>query len=160
MYFLDNKELITLFPTPLFKGKLNDKSLCDDIARKLRDHRALKKGSFEAKNFISTDMLQDDPEFEELSNLVMRESEAVLNWYGVKRDSHYISNLWGNITNPNHRHPVHMHPNCLLSGLIYITTPENCGGTAFVDPRPAARMFEPNYHQMNEWNSGMFLNFP
>ena len=27
--------------------------------------------------------------------------------------------MWANITHPNHRHHLHIHPNCLLSGILW-----------------------------------------
>lgn len=157
---LDNREIITLFPTLLFKGKVKDMELVNTMERKARMLKTLGKGHLEHKNFVSADNLQENEDFEPLAELVLQESNNVLDFYGVIRESHYISNMWCNITNPNHRHPVHIHPNCFMSGIIYLTAPEKCGMTAFSDPRPGARIFEPNYRQMNEANSGLFRHQP
>jgi uncharacterized protein (TIGR02466 family) len=59
------------------------------------------------------------------------------------------------ITNANHRHSSHIHPNCILSGIFYVRTPKDCGPIVFSDPRPAARVFEPDYFSMNDYNSGV-----
>jgi uncharacterized protein (TIGR02466 family) len=151
--------ITTLFPTPLISGQLQDMTLCDRLEKVILKMRDEKLGNFEAGNFVTNDQLhlmENYPDIEEFSNLALAESANFLDFLRVKRDTHYITNMWANVTNPNHRHPVHMHPNCLVSGLLYIKTPEDCGGTAFVDPRPAARVFEPSYEQMFEYNAGLF----
>jgi uncharacterized protein (TIGR02466 family) len=95
----------------------------------------------------------------ELVGLIMAEAGQVLDAFKIKRDSHYITNMWGNITYPNHRHHMHVHPNCLSSGIIYIKTPQNSGPTMFASPRQLSRMLEPIYTDKNELNSDVFV-FP
>jgi uncharacterized protein (TIGR02466 family) len=65
--------------------------------------------------------------------------------------------MWANITHPNHRHHMHIHPNCLFSGIVYIKTPKDCGPTTFADPRLQARMIEPTYMENNSINSAVFI---
>jgi uncharacterized protein (TIGR02466 family) len=65
--------------------------------------------------------------------------------------------MWANIANPNRRHHVHIHPNCLLSGLVYIKTPPQCGPTMFCSPRQFAQMLEPEYTRKNELNADVFV---
>jgi uncharacterized protein (TIGR02466 family) len=93
----------------------------------------------------------------DLVDVIMEESAIILDAMAVKRDSHYITNMWANIANPNRRHFMHMHPNCLLSGLIYIKTPPNCGSTAFASPRLLSKNLEPTYWRKNELNSDVFI---
>lgn len=153
-----DKKVISAFPSLIFKGRLNDLSLCDEVEKVLYSLRDRKEGSFEAGNFVTNDNLQELPELANLSRVIIDESEEVLDFFGVIRDGHYISNMWGNITDPNHRHMIHIHPNCLYSGIFYIKTPKDCGPTVFSDPRPGARILEPNYTQLNETNAGVFMN--
>lgn len=151
--------LMSLFPSPLFVGKVSDDSLCDKLVESVYKLRDEKQGSFEAGNFTTWDDLHGHQDFIHLSELVLKETYQVMDFLKVKRDNHYITGMWANITNPNHRHPLHLHPNSFLSGILYIKVPEKAGGTVFPDPRPAARVFEPSYEQMFEWNSGRFT-FP
>ena len=51
---------------------------------------------------------------------------------------------------------MHIHPNCLLSGLVYIKTPKNCGSTVFISPRQLSKNLEPTYLEKNEINSDAF----
>jgi uncharacterized protein (TIGR02466 family) len=54
---------------------------------------------------------------------------------------------------------MHTHPNCLLSGIVYIKTPKKCGPTVFASPRQLAKNLEPTYLEKNEFNADVFV-FP
>jgi uncharacterized protein (TIGR02466 family) len=154
------RQMIILFPTPIFAGKLSDVTVCDRVEKKLREMQKIGDGirhDFGKYAFLTQDNIQTLPEMKELVDLIMQESEKILDVYQIKRDSHYITNMWGNITHPNHRHHMHIHPNCLFSGIIYVKAPKNCGPTIFHDPRPQARMIEPAYTEMNNINSQSFV---
>jgi len=155
-----NKQLSSLFPTALFRAHIEDMGLVDDIKKEVLALKKSKSGFFESNNFVSKDDLQNLPQFKPLVDIVMQEGAVILDFFKVVRDSHYISNMWANITDPNHRHPVHIHPNTYLSGILYLNAPDKCGYTSFVDPRPGARVFEPSTTEQNEWNGGVFMNVP
>lgn len=127
MELLD-KEMHMLFPTALFTGKISDHSLCDRLNQKLVEMRKAGQGSRDEDGvFITPDNIHQLPEFNELSTLVLAEANEILNVYRIKRDSHYITNMWANITHPNHRHHMHIHPNCLLSGISMCACRTNAG---------------------------------
>jgi uncharacterized protein (TIGR02466 family) len=148
--------IMPLYPTPMFLGKVSDDNFVDDLTDKIYKLKEASYGTFEAGNFTTWDDLHSNSEFDELNELILNETFAAMDFLRIKRDNHYITNMWATVSNPTHRHPVHIHPNCLLSGLLYLKTPEKCGGTTFTDPRPAARVFEPTYTEMFEFNSGRF----
>ncbi len=158
---LTAKQMFTLFPTPMFTGKLSDIGLCDRIEKKLRELQKSGQGSSSPEGamlaYMTPDNLQALPGMEELVAVIMEESGIILDALAVKRDSHYIANMWANIANPNRRHSMHMHPNCLLSGLVYIKTPRNCGPTVFASPRLLTKNLEPSYFEKNEFNSDVFI---
>lgn len=156
---LSQKEMFLLFPSGFFTGKLPDIALCDRIEKKLRDmqtsgHGSVSNGHMRA--FTTSDNLQSLPEMKELVALIMEESEQILDAYKVKRASHYISNMWANIASPNRRHLAHAHPNCLLSGLVYIRTPQGCGNTLCYLPRAFSNAIIPELLEKNELNADTF----
>jgi uncharacterized protein (TIGR02466 family) len=157
---LTGKQMYMLFPTPMFTGKLADISLCDRIEKKLQQLRAAGQGTFSPEGamlaYMSSDDLHTLPEFKELVDVIVEESGIILDALAVKRDAHYITNMWANIANPNRRHFMHMHPNCLLSGLVYIKTPKNCGSTVFASPRLLSKSLEPTYWRKNDLNADVF----
>jgi len=161
---LTAKQVFMLFPTPLFTGKLADLSLCDRVEKKLRELQRAGLGVTASRNdimraYMSPDDLQKLPEMREMVDVILHESEQILDVYAVKRDSHYITNMWANIAHPNRRHSMHMHPNCLFSGLVYISTPKNCGPTVFASQRQLTKNLEPTYLKKNEFNADVFV-FP
>jgi uncharacterized protein (TIGR02466 family) len=155
------KQMFMLFPTPMFMGNLPDLSVCDRIEQKLQELRKAGQGNFTPEGavpaFMSRDDIQNLPEMQALVDVIMYESGQILDAYTIKRDSHYITNMWANIANPNRRHHVHIHPNCLLSGVVYIKTPPQCGPTMFCSPRQFAQMLEPEYTRKNELNADVFV---
>jgi len=158
---LTAKEIFMLFPTPMFTGKLSDIGLCDRIERKLRELQKSGKGTFSRDGALLAYMTPDDlqylPEMKELVDVIMCESGRILDAYAMKRNAHYITNMWANIAHPNRRHAMHNHPNCVLSGLVYIKTPRNCGPTVFASPRHMSKGLEPKYLKKNELNADAFI---
>jgi uncharacterized protein (TIGR02466 family) len=156
---LIDKQMQALFPTPMFTGKLSDLAACDRVEKKLREMQETGQGlqhNFADFAFLTPDNIHALPEMKELVDLIMKESGEVLDFYKIKRDSHYITNMWANITHPNHRHHMHIHPNCLISGIVYIKAPKDCGPTLFFDPRINSRMIEPTFTEKNLFNSATF----
>ncbi|MFN3657911.1 MAG: TIGR02466 family protein [Pseudolabrys sp.] len=158
---LTDKQLLMLFPTPMFMGRLPDIGLCDRIEKHVRGMRDATQGRSSPKNaspaFITSDNLHTVPEMKDLVDVVMGEAGKIFDAYAIKRDSHYITSMWANITHPNHRQNMHVHPNCLLSGLVYIKTPLSCGPTMFASPRKFTKNLEPRYLTKNELNSDFVI---
>ena len=154
------KQVMPLFPTCLFSGRISDIAACDQAEKKLRELQKSGRGTSDLSAYVTPDNIWNLDELKELVDLIMKESNEVLNFYKVKRDSHYISNMWANITHPNHRHHLHIHPNCLLSGILYVKAPKECGPTVFEDPRPGARIIEPAYTELTTYNSNRFVIAP
>lgn len=161
---LTAKQLYKLFPTPLFSGQLSDVSLCDRVEKKLRDLQRSGQGvnsiTQAMRAYMTPDNLHTVPEMKELVDVILKESGEILDVYAVKRDSHYITNMWANIAHPNRRHSMHMHPNCILSGVVYIRTPKGCGPIVFASPRQLAKGLEFTYLAKNEFNSDAFVFVP
>ena len=160
---LTGKQVFKLFPTPLFTGMLSDITICDRVEKKLRELQRTGSGTnagLAMRAYMTPDDLQNLVEMAELVDVIMRESAQILDIYTIKRDSHYITNMWANIAHPNRRHSMHMHPNCLFSGLVYIKTPKHCGPTVFASPRQLAKNLEPTYLGKNEFNADVFVMPP
>ena len=158
---LTARQVVILFPTPMFTGKLSDIGICDRVEQTIRELQKSGKGRSSPKGagpaFMTSDNLHTLPAMKELVDVVMGESKKVLDAYSIKRDSHYITSMWANITHPNNRQNMHVHPNCLLSGLVYIKTPLNCAPTMFAAARRLTKNFEPEYLERNDLNSDFFI---
>lgn len=154
------REMFLLFPTGFFTGTLPDISLCDRVEKKLRELQKSGQG-YTAKtylrNYMTPDNLQTLPEMKELVDIILEETKAILDVYRVKRDSHYITNMWANISSPNRRHNTHAHPNSLLSGVLYIRTPPGCGRTLFFSPRHLVNGIAPDLTAKTDLNAEVFM---
>ena len=128
---LTAKQLFMIFPTPMFTGMLPDITVCDRVEKKLREIQKTGKGHPSpgaVLAYMTPDDLQNLPEMQELNTVIMAEAGAILDAIAVKRESHYITNMWANIANPNRRHNFHIHPNCFrFSGVpsTSLITPNN-----------------------------------
>ena len=156
-----DRHFMSVFPTYIFKCSVDDMSLCDELEDGVKKLWEAGNGSFVKKTkFISYDNLQTMEDFNKLNEIVLNEANGILDFLKVIRDDHYISCMWANVTDSSHTHMVHIHPNSYLSGILYLKTPEKCGLTAFGDPRPGARIIQPDYYEVNETNGGTFRNVP
>lgn len=154
------REMFMLFPTGFFTGKLPDLALCDRVEKALRDMQKAGDGQV-AKTYLRSFMTPDDlhkrPQMKELVDVILDETNVILDVYKYKRDSHYITNMWANITSPNRRHNTHTHANCLLSGVVYIKTPPGCGRTLFHSPRQLLTSIAPDLQDKNDLNADTFI---
>jgi len=147
-----DKRMFALFPIPMFMGIIPNEWILEPIENEIRalkgDHR---------RPWMSADDLHRLPVMRPLIDLILTEAGSVLDFLAVERASHYVSNMWANVTAANHRGELHVHPNSLLSGLVYIKAPPNCSPTLFVSPRRFNKGLEPRYTKKNEYNSDFML---
>jgi len=160
---LNNAQIRPLFPTPFIVGEIPDIDMCERLEQVIRKEMSLGLGVVEAHNGVYTtnDQLHEKGRgFEELNDLIMGEAGQFMDWLQLKRDGHQIVGMWANVTTKHHRHPMHIHPNSYISGVCYLRVPENAGNLVFSDPRAGARVIEPDYHLMNEYNCGIYAHKP
>lgn len=148
-------DFLKLFPSPVFKGKITDTEFLQSLENSIRKLDVNNDYIKNKNGFQTDDNLQDLEDFKALHDFILDESSSVLDELEVERDSLYVTGMWANITQPNHCRMSHMHPNCILSGILYISTPENCGRLAFCDPRTNSKMIEPAYRHRNDYNSSV-----
>jgi len=158
MIRFEQTEIIPVFPTFIHKGKVTNEYELDNLQQALFDLKNQEDPNIDF--WQSNDLLHEDINFKNLSQLILHESNNILNGYGVIRDSHYIAGMWGNIHAPNVAHAAHMHPNSYLSGVIYLNTPTDCGPLIFHDPRPSSNVIEFAYESYNIRNGKTVLEIP
>jgi uncharacterized protein (TIGR02466 family) len=81
---------------------------------------------------------------------------AMFDCYDVKRDSIYINNMWGNISDGRSAHPIHIHQNSYFSGILYLNMPEGAGDTKFHCPIMTSVMIRPEFNNYNNYNSATY----
>src|SRR6202158_5059007 len=88
------KHVVHLFPTCLFAGKISDIAVCDRAEKKLRELQKSGRGTSDLTAYVTPDDIWNLDELKGLVDLIMKESNNVLNFYKVKRESHYICHIW------------------------------------------------------------------
>ena len=73
-----------------------------------------------------------------------------------------METAWININGPGAYNQVHDHPNCMLSGVFYVKTPEDCGNIEFRHPAlsPISRDWIRKQEEHNKYNSQVWRFIP
>jgi len=128
------KEVINLFPSPILATQLNypvDKIeiLCQQ--ERLKNPKGVIKsniGGWQSDNIIYPDssfsfLLDINPICQEFAKDILKINKDV-----------YVYYAWININQKGNINQVHTHPGCVLSGVYYVKTPEECGNIEFTHP--------------------------
>ena len=83
---------------------------------------------------ISKQNLQEDDAFEKISNLVIECAKIYCNNVGYKPHDLYITSMWMNKFDIGQTIGPHTHTNSLLSGVYYMNSLPEQGGTDFFNP--------------------------
>ena len=141
------KEIFNLFPTPILIEKLDypvDKIevLCQQERHKTSEVITKSNlGGWQSGNIN----YPDSPFFflSELEKICQEFAKDVLN---VNR-SIFLRSAWININQKYNSNQTHTHPGCILSGVYYIKTPEECGNIHFI--HPASDMMERDWFNIS-----------
>ena len=77
--------------------------------------------------------------------------------------------MWANMSKAANRHALHPHGNSYMSGVLYLSTPKDCGNIGFKDPRQGNEIIVPDYTEDSifknrtievEPKKGLLLMFP
>lgn len=138
-----------LFPTPVGQYDNLDLEICKKAAEsvidiiKTEDHY-----NHSHLGDVTYDNLHLKDEFQSLVNLVNRYTQVFSNEVlGINFNDLTLSCMWSNTHNSGSYHPTHIHPNCFLSGVLYVQCPESDwpGNLELHDPRPAKLGHYPDY---------------
>lgn len=140
-----NIDTLMLFPTPVHIIRYEDTSFCDVYAQKLLsyvDHERLNKRFI----WTSSDDLETNVEFSHIRNMIEYESSEVFKTQNLNPSDFKLSCMWANVHKNGGKHHIHQHPNSYLSGVLYLSAPENnTGKLMLIDPRPAKTMIYPDF---------------
>lgn len=156
-----SRDIKRIFPTLLFKINLDidSNSIINNI-KKLEEENHGNKMFNPTYHFESHDDLYKLEDFKEISDLILDETSKILDHMHVIRKNHYIIGMWGNITDVNHQHHFHIHPNSFLSGILYLNCPVDASQTTFKHPLSSTFMIQPEYSEFDFDNSHMYSEQP
>ena len=104
------------------------------------------------KGFQSNDLQFPNP----LSDIAQNVCNASQSYFehlnGSKIHRTFLDNMWINISPKGAYNTIHGHPNCFMSGVLYLKTPENCGKIWFVHPSEVLE-YDWKSHYWKEYSS-------
>lgn len=103
--------------------------------------------------------LHRDPVFKELADFALKAVADRFDALRYKPSPLAITGFWANVNEPGYQHPSHMHANNFISGVYYLTAPENAGGIVFHDPRKQQQVLVPTLIEVTDVNS-MAIRLP
>jgi len=127
-----------LFPTNIFK--VSDFMPEEDLYQ--MKYEVMKDYS-PRHRWQTTYNLHELEPFKRFSNQVMAHAGLIMDELTTMYDDMEITGMWANVLKKGESHDVHSHSNNWLSGVYYLEGNESAG-IAFLDPRPAASVFQPH----------------
>ena len=127
-------EVINLFPIPILATQLDhpvDKieTLCQQ-ERRNNSEGVIKSniGGWQSGNIIYPD--SPFSVFLDINTICQEFAKDTLK---INKDV-YVNYAWININQKGNLNQMHTHPGCILSGVYYVKTPEECGNIVFRHP--------------------------
>ncbi len=148
-------EFNQFFPTCVWVHKVDDaeglnRHLRSEVAE-LRAQRPPPAGA--DSGWQSAADLHTLEAFAPLVRYLLAASRGVFEFLSYDYERLEITNCWANINLRGHSNRDHIHPNNYLSGVYYVSVPEDSGRIVFRDPRAQAMIFVPAVKQRNPFNS-------
>ena len=153
-------EVIDIFKTPLYYTELSldnkaMASYCTSMSQKSKGRTLSNSGGWQSDNLdgvhkplnsLFTEITKHLAEFNKALKLNMSDK---------------LGNLWVNINGYKDTNIDHIHPNCLISGVYYIQTPNDCGNIYFSHPAYTAFQYDWNNDKQksapfNDYNSSQW----
>ena len=101
----------------------------------------------------SDQALHEHDAFGELVACVDEAAAATLAHLKIGHAGFAITACWANVNAPGAGHAMHSHPNNLLSGVYYVTTPDGADTVNFHDPRPQTAIMRPPVTELTADNT-------
>lgn len=86
------------------------------------------------------------PEYKKLVDILFEMQHEIYNQEALASEP-VLGNMWANINYQGGYNAVHIHPNCLWSGVYYVKAPKLSGNLYFEDPRTMSLMTLPKRTQ-------------
>jgi uncharacterized protein (TIGR02466 family) len=147
-------QIVPLFPTPVSlvdferAGEFNPRARLR-IAELQREGGGIRSEG----QWQSGHELHKDPVFRDLVDFVVGATAARFAALGYRDTPMAITGFWANVNEPGYRHPVHAHSNNFVSGVYYVTAPEDAGGLVLHDPRKQHAVLMPSHAESTPMNS-------
>ena len=137
-----------LFATPLWQFQHPDPLACQAWGAHVLALEGEDPAGLQLTNqggWHSSTGLLGDPALAELFHWIAARCQGAAQEWGwdLRAATPTFNNAWGMVNRQGHSTRAHLHPNSLLSGVVYLQVPEGSGALAFLDPRAGAQMLVP-----------------
>jgi uncharacterized protein (TIGR02466 family) len=162
---------IQLFPTTIWSVELPDlephlegwkKSLDAKMAAEEEGIGRSTRGGWSGPK-----TLFDEEEFGPLLEAAKKHYGACLMAMGLPKGFRFAMEAWGNIHEKGGYNKLHIHREAILSGVFYLSRPDDSGSIVFHDPRPGTLFSRPFGLGVNKWSelrmsppTGTMMLFP
>ncbi|MCZ8182969.1 MAG: TIGR02466 family protein [Beijerinckiaceae bacterium] len=148
-------EILTLFPTRLYRAELDDPAMVEDLARtsqalSVDDEAGLKwcrKNGYPGYTSYASlnDLPWRFPEFKALAKQIDPHVRAFarLLEFDLGGGKLAMDSFWVNILPEGGFHAAHIHPHSVISGTFYVAVPKGASALRLEDPRHAMMMAAP-----------------
>ena len=123
-----------LFPTIVTEVECNlFKYIQEDLTCWIYDYKSKTEGVMHSNRggWQSPSDFYNDPSFSEFAEYIVKNANDALCHYTCKFG---LNNMWININKRGDYNVYHDHPKSIISGVLWIKTPENCGKLSFRSP--------------------------
>lgn len=154
--WIENSDVISLFPTLVWKIQLRAGVHEAIDAAALRLLRSLRQGLPELKPgeaWQSGHALHRREELHALCDYVRRAAASVLQFLKIGEPAIEITGCWANLYAPGAAHRAHSHPNNFLSAVYYVRTRPGADSINFHDPRSQTGVLRPPVTALTAANS-------
>jgi uncharacterized protein (TIGR02466 family) len=147
---MSNPEVKIWFPVPVYHELLE----CDIASLQARVGQIYEVHHKQDRRYPNgyttfNDGLDLKPTFQDLCANIHAAALRFCVFLGVDLQSQEIlmDDFWLNYNRKDCHHAVHNHPNSFISGVFYVTSPEDGGNFVIHDPKLNIRMYEPRYEK-------------
>ena len=136
--------MIKLFETPVYKKTLSCdlKSItdyCYSLKNSTEGRQVSNRNGWQSNNLVGS-ILPLNAIFIEIVKAMDEYKESISAIGTVELD-----NIWINVNPKGGSNIPHIHPNCFMSGVYYVQTPENCGNLYFENILPVNYNWHPKH---------------
>ena len=141
-----------LFKTPLYYTdlKLDNKAManyCLSLSKKHKGRTVSNVGGWQSDNLQG-----NHPVLNDLFLSIQEHCSIYIKELDIKC-LNKIDNIWININGHKDTNQLHCHPKCLISGVYYVKTPEDCGNIYFQHPSYNNFQYDWKAEKTNNFNS-------
>ena len=158
---IDNKEILNLFPQPVFKYKVNNfkeynKKLSEYIYNLNKEDKEgvqrSNRGGWHSNSFKLKDTNSIQHKFAMETTKYVFDAIQTYGWE-LEPDKVICSEMWAIINKKENFNVRHTHPNCNLSAAYYVKAPQDCGKFTIENPHSISKHSYPISNRKTEFNS-------